>query len=107
MFAPPLFSGGTIFTLNEFSPATRTSTDFGASGTDVNAVVEVVLSGEADTVRSVRWRVAEGTEVSFAPSAVLDVAPPMESYMGWRVDYGDLKRGRGRRITDCVTPCFG
>ena len=29
--------------LNEFSPATRSSTDLGASGTDVNAMVEVVL----------------------------------------------------------------
>ena len=48
---------------------------------EAEAVVEVVLSGEADTVRSVRWRVGEGTEVSFAPSAVLDVAPPMESYI--------------------------
>ena len=43
MSAPPSFSGGSILILNEFALATRSSTFFGASGTDVNVVVEVVL----------------------------------------------------------------
>ena len=43
MFAPPSSSGGSIVTLNELAPATRTSTEFGLWGTEVEPVVEFVL----------------------------------------------------------------
>ena len=43
MSLPPSYSGGSMVTLNEFSPATCNSTFFGASGTDVESVAKVVL----------------------------------------------------------------
>ena len=43
MFAPPSSSGASMATLKESSPATRTSTEFGWWGTEVEPVVEFVL----------------------------------------------------------------
>ena len=43
MFAPPSSSGGSMATLKESSPATRTSTEFGLWGTVVASVAKSVL----------------------------------------------------------------